>query len=556
MTITPMGDQALLLMVATEVGEAALARVQHVARVLAGQVPGVREVVPAFTTVAVMLTDSATLSLVEARIRSLLKAMPVRLPPVEGREREIPVCYEDDFAPDLARVAEFAGLRTDEVISVHSGAEYRVHAIGFAPGFPYLAGLSQRLHVPRRPTPRTRVPAGSVGIGGSQTGIYPLATPGGWQIIGRTPHPLFEPRAEPPAWLQPGDRVRFRPISREEFDSLRPAMEAARQAALSKPQGAGTAPVMVVERPGIHTTVQDTGRPGWQAQGVPVGGALDPRALRVANLLVGNESAAAGLEWLIDGPLLRFEAPRVVAVTGVEPERFTAGRPRLVQAGEKLDLTASCAGTRGYLAVAGGIDVPVVLGSRSTALRAGFGGFAGRTLRRGDRLGTMPPQNRNVPSGWCVGRSWIRPDKTSPVRIVPGPHASVFAAGSWSDLTESAFRVRLDSDRMGLRLTGRKITRARTGEIVSIPVAAGAIQVPPDGQPIVLLADRQTLGGYPQVAYVISADLPRLAHARPGAEIWFREVTLSEAERVRLAAEHEFNLLALGVEQKLSGGSA
>jgi inhibitor of KinA len=178
------------------------------------------EVVPAFTTVAVFY-DPAKIGNLDVLRNELVVRMPRLIPRKDksaGREMVVPVCYGGDFGPDLAAVAAQAGLKEGAAIALHSGAKYRVHAVGFAPGFPYLAGLSGKLHTPRRATPRTHVPAGSVGIGGAQTGVYPLATPGGWQLVGRTPLRLFRPENEmEPALLQPGDRVRFRPISPEEF---------------------------------------------------------------------------------------------------------------------------------------------------------------------------------------------------------------------------------------------------------------------------------------------------------------------------------------------------
>jgi inhibitor of KinA len=182
--------------------------------------PGTLEVVPAFTTVAVFY-DPAKIGSLDALRSELAARVPRNIPRKDksaARERVIPVCYGGEFGPDLAAVATHAGLDEAAAIALHSGARYRVHAVGFAPGFPYLAGLPEKLHMPRRATPRTRVPAGSVGIGGAQTGVYPLATPGGWQLIGRTPLRLFRPENETePAWLQSGDRVKFQRITPEEF---------------------------------------------------------------------------------------------------------------------------------------------------------------------------------------------------------------------------------------------------------------------------------------------------------------------------------------------------
>jgi inhibitor of KinA len=221
MKITPLGDGALVVEVAEKIGDDALFHVQALVRELErNPLPGTIEIVPAFTTVAVFY-DLAKIGSLAALRNELVARVPRTIPRKDksvGREIVIPVCYGGDFGPDLAEVAAHAGLAENAAIALHRGAKYRVHAVGFAPGFPYLAGLPEKLHIPRRATPRLRVPAGSIGIGGAQTGVYPLATPGGWQLIGRTPLRLFRPENETePALLQPGDRVRFQPISKEEF---------------------------------------------------------------------------------------------------------------------------------------------------------------------------------------------------------------------------------------------------------------------------------------------------------------------------------------------------
>jgi inhibitor of KinA len=224
MKITPLGDGALVVEVAEKIGDDALLHVQALVRELGkNPLPGMIEVVPASTTVAVFY-DPAKIESLDALRNELVARVPRTLPRGDkspAREMVIPVCYGGEYGPDLAEVAAHAGLDERATVALHSGARYRVHAVGFAPGFPYLAGLPEKLHAPRRATPRTRVPAGSVGIGGAQTGVYPVATPGGWQLIGRTPLSLFLPENErEPAWLQPGDRVRFQPISPEEFAAL------------------------------------------------------------------------------------------------------------------------------------------------------------------------------------------------------------------------------------------------------------------------------------------------------------------------------------------------
>jgi inhibitor of KinA len=223
MRIEPLGDSALLVRVAEEFAAAdTLEAVARAARQLElAQIPGVIELVPAYTTIGVFLesTGAGTFDELRARIERALErnvdTAPARLVPMI----DVPVCYENEFAPDLEAVARHAGLAPDEVVRRHADAVYRVSCVGFTPGFPYLSGLPPELATPRRASPRKEVPAGAVAIGGTQTGIYPRKSPGGWNIIGRTSLRLFDVERDPPARFQAGDRVRFRKISREEFET-------------------------------------------------------------------------------------------------------------------------------------------------------------------------------------------------------------------------------------------------------------------------------------------------------------------------------------------------
>lgn len=225
----PLGDSALIIEVGEQVDEATHARVQATWRWLEQQaLPGVTEIVPAYTTVT-LFYDPLGLGAAGAppediagwlaqRTAQALAAMPAVGTAKRGRLVEIPICYDADFAPDLAVVAQARGLAPEEIIRLHQATDFLVYMLGFAPGFPYLGGLSEKLSVPRRASPRPKVAAGSVGIIGTQCCIYPIETPGGWNLIGRTPLRLFRPELEPPVLLQPGDRVRFRAIARERFD--------------------------------------------------------------------------------------------------------------------------------------------------------------------------------------------------------------------------------------------------------------------------------------------------------------------------------------------------
>ncbi len=523
MTLKPLGDSAWLVEFPGKSGEAALARVIGLAAALErDRPPGVLDVVPAFDSVAVHFSGDDGLA-----IREWILSVKVsdRLP--EGTERESAVCYGGIHGPDLAELAEQTGLSTDQVIALHSGAIYTVAAVGFSPGFPYLLGLPERLRVPRRRTPRLAVPAGSVAVAGGQAGIYPFTSPGGWHVLGRTAVTLFDPLAARPALLCSGDRVRFVPVEQwEPVNFVSP---------VAKPAGS-----IEVIHPGALTIVQDLGRAGHESSGVSPGGAVDRHALRLANLLVGNDEGAAALELCVSGPVLKFHAETVVALAGM------TGKSRPVAAGETVDFSKLTGGVRGCLAVAGGLLVAEVLGSAATDLRAGFGGNQGRALQAGDWLQTGEPGRVPSCGGWHVGRA----DRISTIelRFLSGVQAPWFSAEARQRFQNEIYQVTPSSDRMGARLAGAKLQLATPREMVSQPVACGSVQVPPDGQPIVLLAERQTIGGYPQIGHVISVDLPKLARAWPGTWVRFCEVTWEEAQEFRRLEERDFKGLRTGLE--------
>ena len=540
MTVTALGDTAVVLAFAGPVDAAMLARVRALADdLMRTPLPGQIEVQPAFGAVTVVYDPAsrgnATAWWDECRVR--LARTAEAQDAGRGRRVDLPVCYDGEFGPDLAEVAARQGCTVDDIVRRHTAPDYLVQAMGFVPGFAYLGGLPADLATPRRSAPRARVAAGSVGIGGAQTGIYPLETPGGWNLLGRTPRRLFDAARTPAAWLQTGDRVRFRSISRAEFAALEEPVSPVAAAAAH-------AAALEVIRPGLFTTVQDAGRPGYRAQGLPVGGAADAVALRLANLLVGNAEDAAALEFTLVGPELRVTTDVVVALAGAEFPGLPRWKPVRLKAGTSIDLGSAPRGCRGCLAVAGGIDVPVVLGSRSTFVRAALGGFGGRALRAGDRV-PITPVPRRFRDGWRIDERILPVDATEHVlHYVPGAQAAEFRVSD-----SAAFRVRSQSDRMGVRLEGEPWRRGSQVELPSGPVVPGTIQVPPDGQPIVLLADAQTLGGYPQFGHVIAADLPRAGQLRPGDQIRFVAVDLAEAHARLARHEQAFALLRQGLKQ-------
>lgn len=492
---------------------------------------GVVDVAATFTTVAVWLdperTDAARVAAALAGCLADGDDTPLATP----RCYDIPVAYGGADGPDLAAVAAATGLDPADVIARHAAAAHVVGMIGFAPGFPYLLGLPDALRLPRRAAPRTAVEAGSVAIAEGQTGIYPRRGPGGWHVIGRTAVDLFDPTRDPPALLRAGDRVRFVPVA------VAPPTPAA-----APPRGTGD---VVVVAAGAATSVQDAGRNGWRSCGVGPGGAADATALAVANLLVGNPEGAAAIEATLVGPRLRLERGAWVALCGaafqarvVAPDGGTTplphDRPVWVPAGAEVAIGTVAAptdgaprGARAVLALGGGIDVPRLLGSRSTDVRGGFGGLAGRPLATGDRLplgpgGPPPPAVAEAvgiaPRGAAAALGRGGPGPVT-LAILPGPEASRFPAAAVGALGSATFTVGADSDRTGLRLDGPAL--AGPDGILSEALVPGTIQVPSGGRPVVVGADAPVTGGYARIAVVASAQLPRLAQLAPGEPVRF-----------------------------------
>lgn len=327
---------------------------------------------------------------------------------------------------------------------------------------------------------------------------------------------------------------------------------------------------------GLQTTVQDLGRPASQRQGIPAGGAMDRIALRVGNILVGNAEGAAALETTLIGPTFSFDHPTLVAITGadlgatVDHVPLTTWHPTLVRAGATLRFGPPTRGCRAYVAVAGGFDAPIVFGSRSTYLRAEFGGLDGRALRAGDvlPLGIPSVLSQRIAESlqaagavstarWGIGPS-VRP-RYAPdalVRLIPGAHTNALSESSRDRLFSTQFRVSASSDRMGYRLDGPELSLTNPIEMLSEAVAFGTVQLPPGGAPIVLMADRQTTGGYPRIGEVASVDLPLVAQLRPGDHVRFRQISLQDAQRLYLAHEQELAQARLAIALRFSRGTS
>lgn len=458
---------------------------------------------------------------------------------------EIPVRYDGETGPDLGYVAEHTGLSTQDVVRLHADREYLAYCLGFAPGFCYLGTLDPALHTPRRTEPRTRVPAGSVAIGGSQTGFYPQASPGGWHVIGRTPMRLFNPYAENPSRIMPGDLVRFVPIDAEEYQHLVQAPQA--DPPVLPAYSDGKTGIRVVA-PGLLTTIQDLGRRGYMSLGVPVAGAVDFVSLMIGNWLLGNRARTAALEVTLNGPELEFTGPVAFCLTGAPipaeliPADGSSPRPVpgwttvLAWPGDRLRTGTAERGCRAYLCVAGGIDLPPVLGSLSEDLFGQIGPL-GRALRAGDWLPAGLPLH---PPADLAGRrvppdGWTPVEESLLVRATRGPQAQAFTEAALATFYREPYTVGTQSDRQGLRLEGEALKHRQGADILSEPIPPGSVQVPASGQPILLVANRHTHGGYTKIATVLYSDLAACGQLRPGSTLRFAEIDQVEAHHLAWA---------------------
>ncbi len=488
----------------------------------------ITDIVPSFDSVAVHFDPSDG--------PAVLKHLTGLNPPTRNpdgfpnaKEVTIPVKYED--GADLQHLAKTTGLTKEEIIDLHSSATYTVAAIGFSPGFPYLIGLPEKLHIPRRDTPFP-IEAGSVAIAGAQAGIYPNPSQGGWHVLGKTNLALFDPSREQPSLLQSGDNVKFEPA-----DTLKPATP------IPAPKLSSSNDIEMIQA-GALTSIQDLGRHGHQHIGVSPGGAADPVSARIANRLVGNPDDAAVLECTMTGPILKFHKSTHIAWVGWADTRN--GCVHKVESGDTIDLTSRMLHLRGYIAVAGGIDVPEVLGSRATDLRAKIGGHHGRALKDGDTI-AIGHASETAPSRCRVG--WPHAEKgILEIRHLPGVQVRWFSDETKNKFNQSLYRISSVSDRTGTRMEGPRVEIEDTRNMVSQGVVAGSIQIPPNGEPIVLMPERQTIGGYPQIGHVISADMPKLARAWPGTPVQFIPVTIHEAREAWADLHRELGTLSAGLQ--------
>ena len=497
-------------------------------------IAGIDELVPAARTLLVQFQPAVT------SFAALVDAIGARDVSAAAQRSdtliEIPVHYDGE---DLAEVAQILGITQEEVIARHTGSEYTVAFTGFAPGFGYLVGGHPSLNVPRRTTPRTRIPAGAVGLAGTFSGVYPQASPGGWQIIGTTPTAMWDIDRDVPALLQPGYRVRFLDIATHSVAAGAVITSPAGQKHPELPVAAEAADAaLLVRSPGLQTLFQDLGRHGQAGQGVSASGAMDQGACKAANRLVGNAITTSCLETVNGGLQLCSQGDTVVAVTGASgPVTITTASglqwkvpryaPVALADGDVIAIGEPTAGTRSYVAVRGGFAVQPVLGSCSTDTLARVGPAAPAA---GDVLGVRP-----VLHGSIVGMQEEPPADLPGIEdditldVVLGPRTDWFTADAVELLRTQRWQVTPQSNRVGIRLAGHTpLARAVAGELPSEGTPTGALQVPPSGQPVLFLADHPLTGGYPVIAVVAPYHLDRAGQIPVNAWVRFNPITAFE----------------------------
>ncbi|MDB4894917.1 MAG: putative allophanate hydrolase [Firmicutes bacterium] len=562
--LVPCGDRAVLLYLSDQATPAVNERIHGLTRALKQRPhPALVEITPASHCLMIEYDPlRIRLEQLEEMAREALADAGTQ--PADSHTVAVPVCYGGECGPDLGTVADHTGLTPEEVIRRHQEPLYRVYCLGFSPGFPYLGDLDPSLHTPRLAEPRIRVPAGAVGIGGTQTGIYPAPSPGGWQLIGRTPLRLFDPHRDSPALLEPGNTVRFVSVSPERFAELEQANAAPKPARPAYMEGRAGVRML---QPGLATTVQDLGRRGYQAYGVPVAGAADFWSLMVGNWLLGNRARTSALEITMSGPEIEFTGVVAFCITGAPipaelipadglPARPLAGWHTLLAGpGDRVRIGTAAAGCRSYLCVAGGFDLRPVLGSLSEDLFGKLGPVGG-PLKGGDWLPVgLPLHSPADIAGRALPAEHV-PEYTGQItlRVVRGPQADAFSAEGFAAFLGGEYAVSPHSDRQGLRLQGPQIAHAGRADILSEPIAAGSIQVPANGQPILLMANRQTTGGYTKIATAVYPDLAMAAQLRPGDKLRFAEVDLAEAHAITRAERRRLAHIRRLLERDIAGG--
>jgi KipI family sensor histidine kinase inhibitor len=477
---------------------------------------------------------------------------------------EIPVCYDEEFGIDLQELSESLQLSKEDIIHLHSKDLYKVFMMGFTPGFAYMGKLNGQLFTSRKSQPRLQVPPGSVAIAGNQTGVYPLQTPGGWNIIGRTPLQLFNKEKQNPFLLKTGDSVKFIPVTKEEFESTFRLTSPSDRIHFDKNQQTGTPDGIInIQQCGFLTTIQDTGRTGFLQYGVSKGGAMDVYSSQLANALVGNNLNEAVIEITQSPHRFQFTSDTMVVFTGgglqpvINQQPIPFHQAVLIRQHCTVEMKQQIPGFRLYMAVAGGLHAETFANSASTDLLTKAGGYNGRCLQKGDQLilkNKLSAAQKKLFNVLQKGANIklnheVKDSHTDIIRAIEGVELNFLSNSSKQIISSSHFTISMQSNRMGYRLQGELLQTVQPCEIISSAVTQGTVQLTPSGEMILLMADAQTVGGYPRIMQVCATDLSLLAQKKPGDQIQFQFISLQEAEELYLKEVAELNKIKQLVEQ-------
>ena len=550
--ILDLGDAALL--VDFQGYPEPLSQIHQLAKLLSSRsphwlldlIPGIDSLFLAlkFSDYSYQDTRAAAKAEIEAMLSNLFSD---RKPEIKNEVvHRIRVCYDPELAPDLLASAKRCKLSVREFINRHKNSKIHVDILGFMPGFSYCSGLDPKLKLPRLESPRTNVPAGSVAIAELQTAIYPQPTPGGWNIIGRSPDVLFDPSRSHPSLLMAGDCVEFVEIDLAEFRKIEAQnlMKVGRAAIKSQ---AASHTIEVIS-PGLQTTIQCLPRYGFAHLALSAGGPMDQESARLANALLGNPTDAAGLEIVGAGTKLLFHEDTWVAWVGarcisqINGDVVPSNRPVFLPKGAILSFESMLQGYRIFLALSGGIDSEFILGGRGSHLSAGIGG---RVLQKGDIL-NLPyakdvcqrplieklSEAKIAHPKWSIASPALPGKSLELIKVVPSIHLDVLSSAEQEALWKVIWTISSQSNRMGMRLESDfKVSSPIVG-IASQGIWFGTVQLPPSGQPILMMAEHQTTGGYPRLMEIVSSERSKLAQLRPGHKIQFLPITLDEADQI------------------------
>ena len=498
---------------------------------------GFTETVPAYKTITVFYQpelmipfDKSPSIFVKSHIEKLIAEKSIH-PAYKKKFVSIPVCYDEEFGPDLPYISETKGISVQQVIATHQQKDYHVYMMGFLPGFSYMGEVDDTIAVSRKASPRAVIEKGSVGIAGNQTGIYPLTSPGGWQIIGRTPYCLFDIEKEDPFFIKTGDTVHFDSITKEEFYKYKEKENSVIVEEEEKD------PHVIVRKAGVYSTFQDNGRFGFRSYGVPESGAMDTYSHNIANALVGNAKNCATIECTMGGLCLEFNINTVIALTGagivfVNGKSIPLYQPHNIALNDVVEIRFNNKGIRTYLAVQGGFASKVMMNSRSASPKINIG----TALKKDMGLRVEKSQTKHISKKIDkLDIPVFESHKT--IRIMDGNEIDWINKESMQQFYTQQFALSNRCDRMGYDLEGKPIYIENKVEMLSTAVVKGTIQLTPSGQLIVLMHDCQTTGGYPRIGQIAAIDLPVMAQLKQGDTIHFKRISFEEAEALYLTQQ-------------------